>query len=674
MMIRSLVVLFALAAGILVLPDAQAIPVAPAGYTWSANITKPAPVTPVNDFLKGVYGGRTIYSQLAPGNYDVATVPFSDNWSCPAAGAYKSIKLAKSSNISVMAKFPKDEPSCGHLILIRGPYADGAAESDRSFWMANSMPGGMVRPKLSFPVYAHSGARYDRYGVNGYRWTEFGGYPIPPLGIGQAWGAKKLYAADRMPITPCVTAPDVTILSSIPSPPILVAYSIVDMLGRETPISDPVALDACLFPSFGSVGIVSRNGAAPMGSCGFHVYAGTSATDLHRQPVLNCIGHDDQYLWPLWLQQFLIHDLRTDTPVPEPSATVSSLLNQPQCQVVAGLNTIVQTSKNYGLYCPFILHYDPANFGRDFTGKATYTHKTDYPGQTETAIPMLLIQNQRDRPRCMSFVSDKAIAGAAVNDYSGGQAFGTILERCSFQMLAWDSYGFIVDERSSWQFGGHIASETQFRDCRIIGAIPVKIEGNQSAKFRFFNCEFGALGGNTSYPADTVGIGYIQTGCQVRYEGVEGVNGAFRSLVCLCPTEGPSNVSVTDCFCDGGCPVYFTFAGYLGGKATLNNGNINAVLPWARLVEAPSSLGAIVKLNDAGINPYVSSFSAQLNQLAIESDVPFGEVVAPTESSWLANGLLMQWGTDFSKKKQLRYTSGFSIAVESFIVTPTVLP
>lgn len=636
-------------------------PAAPTGYAWSPNIGKPPALLPLT-----VNG----YGTLAVGTYDVATVPYGDNWQCPAVGAFTSVTLTKPAEISVMPRFPATEPSAGFVILLRGPYNSGALEADRGAWRISGMPYGIDRGRASMPVYTHSGARYDRYGRNGYLWIPGGFFPVPDVsGTLAAWGPKKIGSEDRMPLTPCATGPDVTLLSSIPAnATVWIAYAVVDMLGRETPISDPIQI---VNPHAAPVFIhVRRAYDIKPGACGYRVYAGTTAEDLHRQPVLNYVGSPDKFLWPLHLQQFVLHDLRTDTPGPCPSETVSSLLNKPQQDVLEEKNTIKQLAKNYDLYCPFLLHYNPANFEREIIGKTTYTHKTTFNDQPlESDIPMLVVQNFRDHIHGMKFVSNAAYAGCVTNDYNGGQAFGNTLERCTFHLSALECVGVLIDERSSSTVGNHTASEMRFKECSISATIPVKTEGDQTAKIRFMeNCEFSG-GSHTRYPADTVGLVYAACSNHIFFNDVAGINGAYRSLVCSCAPLGQPNITVSDFFVDTGCPVYATFAGYPGGKVSFVRGErINARLPFARLVEAPVAIDATVVTNNVIMTGGMSSVSFMLNQLAIDSDRPFGEVVAPTEASWAAMGLPLEYASpgnpayfDFRKKRGMRYTYGADV-------------
>lgn len=656
----------------------------PQGYCWSPPLTKPGPLTV--GYAPNA-PGRGYLINLQPGNYDVATVPFGDNWQTTTLVAFASVKLTKPSGISVMARFPFNEPSAGYVILIRGPYTDNAPEASRGDWRINSLPGGMIRGRASRPVYGHIGARYDRYGINGYTWQGDGYYPVLDLsGATQAVGPRKFFTEERVNLNPCATPPDVTIVSAVPQQKVWVAYSYVDMLGRETEPSDPVCVDKPPFDASTYV-VARRQSPVPHGCCGFRVYAGFSATELRRQPVLNYQGSPDKWLWPVHLVQFVLHDVHTDTPSPSPSATVSSLLSPPQQDVLAGKNVIIQAKTNYDLYCPFLLHYDANNFNRDITGKAKYTHKTTWNNlPLETDIPLLVLSNFGDHLNGMTFVSSTAIAGVATSDWANGAcAMSNWLERCSFLLSSAESVGLTIEERSATANGTHTASELTCKECGFGATIPVKLEGNQTGKIRFIdNCEFAGYSTWTRYPADTVGLVYQASPSVVHFDYVKGVNGNFRSIIGLCSPADPAEVYVKNLFVDAGCPVYVTFSGFAGGNVELTGGeNINAgLLGWGRLCEAPVARNASVLLRGITYHPTVSSVSFMLNQLSIDSDRVIGEVVAPDDAFWLSKGLKPQYPPDgidggpanpayydFSKKRQLRYLSG--VDADSTVVSPT---
>ena len=112
-----------------------------------------------------------------------------------------------------------------------------------------------------------------------------------------------------------------------------------------------------------------------------------------------------------------------------------------------------------------------------------------------------------------------------------------------------------------------------------------------------------------------------------------------------------------------------TFSGYGGGRFDFTGGeNINAGYNvWARMVEAPIARNALVNFDGINHPENVSSVSFMLNQLSITSDRSLGEVVAPTDASWAAQGLDSSY-YDFSKKRILRYRYG--LEQNAIAVTP----
>lgn len=662
----------------------------PQGYCWSPPLTKPGPLAV--GFAPHFPGRGLIGAILQPGNYDVATVPYGDNWQCPTVGASANVRLTTQAAISVCGRFPYDEPSAGYLILLRGPYADGTAEPDRGDWKLNGLRSGMVRGRVSMPIYTHSGARYDQYGMCGYPWVGEGNFPLPDLtGTIPAVGPKRLYSVDRVPLAPCSTPPDVTVLAATQPQDVYVSYSYVDMLGRETQPSDPVVIPAPPYP-LPTYAVARRVIQVPQGCCGYRVYAGYSPGDLHRQPVIDYAGSPDKWLWPLHLNQFVVHNVRTDTPCPSPSATVSSLLCPLQQALVAGANSFTHNPGTYNLYCPIILGYDSNNFDRVICGKAKYVHQSVWNNQAlETRIPLLLACNYGDRLTDASFTSQWAYAGISSSDpYNGACCMSNVYERCFWNVAqSPESYGVLVDERSSTTNGAHTASELTFKSCGFSATNPVKLEGNQTAKVRFSdNCEFYGTSSNTRYPADTTGMAYLENPTTTIFDFVKGVNGNFRSLMCLCGYNDANAVIVRNIFIDGGCPVVVTYSGFAGGTVSFVDGEaINVRGQWMRLAEAPIARQSMLSLRGVNMAALTSSVSFMLNQVAIDSDRPYGEVVAPTDASWLSHGLKPQYPPDgidggplnpayydFSKKRVLRYLTGYNTDVPSFIVIPTVIP
>lgn len=661
----------------------------PAGYTWSPKIPDPAQLKPLF---------RNVGTVLQPGYYDFATIPVGDNWALAKGGAYSQIKLDNQCDVSIMPRFPVDEPSSGFLIVKRGPYASESMQEEmRGAWEINSLPSGLVYPRASVPAYGHCGARYDRYNTNGYAWLGQGNYPsvdspywetTPPV------GAKKFWTNERIPVTPSAIGPDLTVLSSIPNRPVFVSITIVDMLGRETRPSTPLLVDALqASPTWGTYLGVSRDYPVPMGSCGFYVYAGFTPTEMYRQPVLDYKGSLPKYLWPLWLQQFILQDVVNTgiRPVPPTVNGVASVLNHIQKQIVDGKNTIDYGSLNYDLYCPMILPYNPVNFGRIIgnTNKTcTFTHRSIFPDgrKLQTDIPLLYIQNQKDKICDAEFKSDTAIAGVTFSDFSGGQAFSDTIERCKFYLAGPETYGFLVDERCSVWWGNHTVSETRIKECWFVATTPVKVEGNQTAKIRFTNmCSFYSTG-NTRYKADTVGVVYACSPNDFDFMDLEGINGDFRSVVCMGGMAGPPRVTISEFFIDRGCPVYVTFSSYAGGTAQFIGGErINSHSQnWARLAEAPHTLNANVVFNGVRTTDQTSSISFMLNQLSLDLDFPVAEVVSPNETLWASKGMMLEYPApgatdngayyDFRRKKTKSFNFGYSDVPNSvpFVVNNTL--
>lgn len=654
----------------------------PPGYYWGPKLQTPGQLINL--------GGQS-WPALQPGYYDFATMPVGDNLSIAKDSAITQVVLDKACDVSIMPRFRYNEPSCGFVIVKRGPYPDATTpEANRGVWKLNGIGSGLVRGRVFAPIYAHSGARYGRYNVNGYPWVGEGFFPS----IDDPWwnnnaapvGPKLFWKNEREPVVPAAQGPDITVLSAVENRNVYVSITFVDMFGRETSPSTPLMIPA--IPNGGNRWITAgRNYPALMGTCGVYVYAGYSPDTMTRQPVLDYIGSQNKYLWPLWLNQYLLHKIENTGiyPVAPPPYGVGSVINWPQKQIVDKKKVIVYAQDNYDLYCPIILDYDYQNFGRilgNANKNCTFTHKSTFidgrPLQTD--IPMVLFQNQKDRLCDATFISNTALVGVAFSDFSGGQAFSPEIERCKFFLYGQETCGILVDECSSVWNGNHTASEARIKNSWFTATIPVKMEGNQTAKNRFTEmCEFWGTG-LTRYPADTA-VFYLGSPNDFDFMEVAGLGGTFRSIVTMVGYSGQPRFTLSEFFIDQGCPVYVTFSSYQGGTAQFLGGErINThSQTWARMAEAPHALNANVVFDGVRIIDQTSSIGFNLNQLSIYSDNPFVEVVAPSEEYWLSKGMGLEYPApgatdngayyDFRRKRTSRYAMGYTDLPNSILVT-----
>lgn len=655
------------------------------GYYWSPKLTTPN---------KLIINQISSWVKLEPGFYDFVTIPVGDNWQIADVDkcVFTTVEIKIPSGASIMPRFTKYEPSCGFVIACRGPYTSGAPLDSRGSWKINSPPGGMAFGRLSMPVYAHSGGRSGRYLWNGHPWCGMGNYP--ELSNTSFWGNKNpvgpklMWSNERAKILPSENGPDVTIVAQLPKGKMYVSISRVDMFGRETALSEPVEVTTDYDASF----VFLRNEESfQIGCSGYYVYVGDSPTDMHRQPILNYDGSANQYIWPAFLKQFVIHKLdKTNIrPVAPPSYGVASIINWPQKQVADGKKVIYYDKESYDLYCPFILPWNPNSFGRTIGGNAnrvTFNHKTAYGNAPLVKdIPLLLIENIADEVHNATFKSSAAIAGATFSGWSGGQSFFDSLEECYFELASEDSYGFLIDDLSTRWYGDHTVSECRIKTCKFYATIPIKIEGNQSSKNRFTDmCSFIA-NGMTRYLGDT-SIVYGCTPNDIDLDNVEGMNGYFRSIVTLSAWSGQCNVTIKDFFCDQGANVYVTINGHVGGKVIFSDGervnpNFQA---WLRLVEAPTALLSSFESRNVRIVDQGTVISYQLNQLSTYTDFNISEFIAPDEFTWLQKGLQFEYPSpgettssayyNFSEKRVSDYHYGFKDIPNSIVAkVPTAV-
>lgn len=612
------------------------------GYSWGPLLTKPSKLS-LSQILN--------HGNLEPGLYDVATVPFGDNWAIPDVSLckYTTVKIQSICNISILPVFDVDEPSCGFLFCLRGPYIEGTPEADRGDWSMTYPPDGEDFKRTSVPVYTHIGARKHRFIMNGYPWKGKSTYPH----ISSTYweknpvGSKSINGLEREKIEPSKYGPDVTIYSNLKAGKIFVAISKVDMFGRETVLSDAVEIDLAWNGSYAKLINFSPN---QIGCCGFYLYAGYSTSDMHRQPILDCEGASPKYIWPPQAKQFYIHKVIETgiRAVPPPSYGIASIIPEPLARVWKGEKYIDFKEFSYDLYCPFLLPYDVQNFGRKLgtNGRlCTFTQKANYgDAKLITDYPLMIIESQRDEISNCVFISDYSTRGVTFNDYSGGQAFSDSLINCGFELYAPDSIAFSVEDTSCVGNGFHSASEIRIKNCVFAATIPVLVEGNQTCKIRFTEmCEFYGSG-NTKYKADTVGLGYICSPNQFGFHNICGINGSFRSIVATSCLDGLPIVIIEDIFLDYGCNVYVTVGTSNGARVEFIGGErINTRQKWVRLVEAPIVCNTEIKFDGVLVDGRTSSITFMLNQLALDLDFPVGEVVSPTEAFWESKGLVKQY-------------------------------
>jgi len=649
------------------------------GYHWSPKLKKPAPLV-INE-VRG-------WINLEAGNYDVTTLPVGDNWAVPDVNqcAFTSVKMTGRGCVSIRPRFPVDEPSSGFLYVIRGPYADNTPVSNRGNWQISSYPSGMVNGRISMPVFSHNGARAARYYWNGIPWCGNGFFPQLTSGW---WGSnpigpKRLWSNIREAIVPCQTAPDVTIINNLPQGKLYMAISKVDMFGRETEMCTPLEVNVA---ENQGMCVLSRRYAIEMGTCGFYVYVGTSIDNMHRQPVLSYEGAQPKYLWPAHLQQFPLQKfIETGIRhVAPPSYGVASIIPQPYKDIVDGKTIVEFEQDSYDVYCPLILEYDVNQItknGRVFGSgdrHCVFNHKTMY-GNAKLVedIPMVIISNQRDNVENCTFKSAKAYTGFTFSDPHGGGAFKNSIEDCYVVVNSEEGIGLLVDDLSSIWSGNHTTSELRVKRTQFNVTVPVLIEGNQSAKISFVDmCTFWSSG-ITRYPADTVMSIYSITPNDIDAIDVEGLGGAARAITCVCSTSGSGRVTIDNFFCDQGAYIYAVFAYYNGGTINLTGGErINAHSQrWARIAEAPASLGASFKCNGIRVaERAVTALSFQLNQLSLDLDYDIAEFISPTPEFWISKGRAFEYPApgdtgssayyDFRAKKTSRFTANFADVSDS---------
>jgi hypothetical protein len=635
----------------------------PAGYIWSKQLSKPDPLRLID---------RTSY-QSPGGWFDYCVTTVGDNWSISRPSPVVRVYQHRGSNVSLRFPASSQEPSCGWLIWRRGPYEEGAPEARRPRWVVGCPENAGPHPMVSMPIITHHGGDFQRWQYNGWVFQEAPGFtqdgpdgkyyrPREPV------GPLQLDGKSRVTLPTPAHGPHVTLLSRVPNQPLYVAYCWVDMLGRESELSELIVCPPIVGESqLGTTLQLSRPCQPPQGACAVHVYAGTNPKRLHRQRVLNHQDAPANDLWPLHLTRYYLQALDAETESPAPGIC-QSILNPIQQDLEAGLLSIQREGK-YELYCPLILSYDPNHFGRILGSSARRCALTHAPRYQERrivgAVPAVLLLNQHDRIVNYAVESETAYACIATSDFSGGQSFSNQLIGCSFRSTADDAYGLLVDDSSSAAWGGHTASEMLIRNTSLSAARPVKLEGNQTAKIRFDDrCAFHCTG-KSRYLNEVCAL-EIFTANSVVFDVIEGVNGlnSFRAFCGMYSNAGTPIVRIRDVFIDHGCSVLFAYGPNTGGVVELTDGDkVGVYAPdrqWFRLAECPNSNNSRLKIRGLNFPASSTVLSYNLNQLALDLDAPIAELVTPTVADWLARGLLVKFADkDWGKRPGGTYAYGW---------------
>jgi hypothetical protein len=635
----------------------------PTGYVWSAQLSKPPALA---------FNSRQIYgASNAEGLYDYLIQTVGDNWCVSSCTGYATVHQPAGATVAVRFSSVVLDQSCGWLVWRRGPYVDGTLDPNRGPWKVGGPQDAGAWPTVSMPIVTHHGGDFRRYWTNGWLYSEATNFSKDgPHGQfyqrTQAIGPVHLDGTRRALPDPPDFAPDLTLLSAVPNTRGWAGFCWVDQFGRESQLSDLVTCPPIAGTKSTCVEL-GRPCQPPHGACSVHLYYGTDPHSLRRVPVLSRIGSLDQYEWPLHLTRYYVHQFRADSPAPQPSAICQSWLNPIQFGIQTD-QMIINKPGTWQLYCPLLLSYDPQHFGRiigDQHARLKLVQAGAFPS------PTIIILNQRDRLMNLDVVATTACAAIASSDFSGGQAFSNELIGCTFQNKTRDGYGLLVDEQSSVTWGNHTASELLVHHCTFSAARPIKLEGRQTAKFRFNDRTTINCTGPTRYPNEVCAIEAF-TPNTVSFDAIEGVNGLnnFRTFVGLYSTEGAPTVYISDVFIDHGCSVICAYGPNTGGVVEFTRGDkigiYGADRTWFRLAECPNSVSARLKSRGLQFSETGSILAYNLNSFLADLDRPIKEVVSPSQEEWTARGLPLQFaGKDWTKPALRTWSYGMNDGTDS---------
>ncbi len=298
-----------------------------------------------------------------------------------------------------------------------------------------------------------------------------------------------------------VAPPPIVVASNLPLVPMEIAYCRVTETG-ETALSPSFVFSPPVAQPGWTLAETCRLGFGiqeqhPQGTLGYHVYVKPTGGAWQRIPAPHCYGDPatvDDWLWQWHDRQPTIVRVVENAPTHCPVAEPKSRLNTLQCKLKTTTgNVLVSANANLVAYCPVIDEWrsNPvATFGRCIAasdgGKWVITQQQSQSGHKYW--PILAVENSYSQWQGVEVQANGGSAALTFADFSGGQAFGNRFTDCNFYTQPSATgivCGILVDDKSTGQYGSHVASETKYYNVKANGDVPVWIAGQQAANIRF---------------------------------------------------------------------------------------------------------------------------------------------------------------------------------------------
>lgn len=318
----------------------------------------------------------------------------------------------------------------------------------------------------------------------------------------------------------------------------------------------------------------------PQGTLGYHLYFKLTGGVWQRVPAPHCYGEPstaDDWLWQWHDRQpnlrRVVANAPTHQPVNMPKSRLSSL--QLALRNTAG-NVQVSSNAVCNVYCPVIDEWRSspvATFGRRVAavdgGKWKINQMQSQSGHKYW--PVLAVENSYSQWVGVEVQANGGSAAVTFADFSGGQCFGNRFIDCNFfanPSPAGLVCGFLIDAKSTGQYGSHVASETKLYNTKLNGDVPVWIGGQQAANVRFSETNATCTAQGRQYSAV-----YLECPNQVVFVNGFNVDAQYAGAV-FRATDFNAKLLVGGIWVDQGFPCLLEACG-ISCDANLAGGKLN---------------------------------------------------------------------------------------------------
>lgn len=313
----------------------------------------------------------------------------------------------------------------------------------------------------------------------------------------------------------------VCVASNLPNVPMEICYTRVAEFGETAPspsyiFTPPTPHDGWTVAETCELGFGIQE-QHPQGTLGYYVYVKLQGGNWQRVPAAHCFGTPtavDDWLWQWHDRQPTIRRIVPNAPTMTPAKIAQSRLNTLQLSLKNGNgNVVVAANAVINTTCPVIdewdigpFPYNAPSFGRRICsadgGKWKIVQQPSYAGHKYW--PVLAVENSYSTWVGAEVQANGGSAAVSFGDFSGGQAFGNRFIDCNFYTTPSTTgivTAFLIDAKSTGQYGSHVASETKLYNVKANGDICFWIGGQQAANFRANETNMTCTGNGRQFSA-----------------------------------------------------------------------------------------------------------------------------------------------------------------------------